>query len=123
MPGFFNATTAPTGGDSAHTGYRAQDRLRGIGKSYVPHEGSQAKLRRLKQRTRGLQPTAEQAFRLGVWLKTALGSNQDHARLVVLHHALCLSEDHDLPFRDTLDSVLDKLESEQSAAIIQEFLK
>lgn len=102
--------------------YRANDHLRGIGRQYVPNpNGNQAKLRRLIQRTRGLQPTAEQDFRLNVWLQTALADQRDRARLVVLHHALCLSEDQGLPFHDVLDCVLDRLEREQSDAIVQEF--
>jgi hypothetical protein len=116
--------TAPTGGDLFHV---RKSRVP-IGHSYVPHEGAQAKLRRLRQRTRGLQPSVDQDFRLNVWLKTAPGIangsvNSDYARMFVLSHALAKSEDTGLPFPDVLDSVLDTLEREQSNAIIQELTR
>lgn len=121
MGQFSNATTAPTGGDSTHV---RQSRVP-IGHSYVPHDGRAAKLRRLRQRTGKLRPSVDQDFRLNVWLKTAPGIaeevDRDYARMYVLSFALCQSEDSGLPFPDVLDSVLDKLEGEQSAAILQEF--
>lgn len=128
MGGFFNATTQPTGGDPDNARYRAMNKLRGIGQSYVPNDnGRQAKLRRLRQRTRKLRPSVDQDFRLNVWLKTAPGIagevDPDFARMMVLSRALCLSEDMGLPFPDVLDTVLDQLEGEQSAAIIQEFTR
>lgn len=123
MGGFFNATTAPTGGDPNHVKRsRVPD-----GQCYVPHEGRAAKLRRLTQRTRHLTLTIEQEFRLNVWLKTAPGIvgvvAPGYARMLVLGYARCQSEDMGLPVADVLDCVLDKLEGEQSAATIREFLR
>jgi hypothetical protein len=113
--------TAPTGGSS-----EPRRTPLPVGHQYLPNDnGRQAKLRRLIQRTRNLQPTIEQTFRINVWLQTspemqAPGLDRDRARLIVLHHALCSSEDLGLPFHDTLDALLDKLECEQSTTIIQE---
>lgn len=123
MAGFFNATTAPTGGDPNHV---RRSRVP-AGHSYVSHEGKSARLRRLRQRTRGLRPSVDQDFRIGVWVKSAPGVvgvvKPEYARMYVLSYALCQSEETGLPFPDVLDSVLDKLEGEQAAAIIQEFTR
>lgn len=116
MGQFFHAVTAPTGGDPTHV---RKSRLP-IGQSYVPHEGRQAKLRRLRQRTRTLPVSAEQAFRVNVYLKTAPQLQDvkiDEARMIVLNHARCRAEELDLPFSDCLDAVLDKLEREASEGV------
>lgn len=106
--------------------YRAHDRLRGIDQQYLSHQGNQQKVRRVRQRTRHLQPTIEQDFRIGVWLSAqpwigdvAQGKvDREYARLSVLHHALCLAEDAGAPFGEVLNAVLDSLEREASAAIV-----
>ena len=99
MPGFFNQVNVPTGGDPNH----ARKSRVPIGHSFVPHDGKQAKLRRLR---------------------IADGSTDvDYARMFVLSHALCTSEDTGLPFPDVLDTVLDTLEREQTNAIVQELTR
>lgn len=116
MGKFFGAVTAPTGGDLFH---KRRSPLP-VGKQYVSHQGRQQKLRVLRQRTRTLQPTIEQDFRIGVYLKSQPWIDKvvpAIARLYVLHHALCRSEELQLPFGDVLDATLDTLERETSDTI------
>jgi hypothetical protein len=99
---------------------------RSEGTQYLPHNGRQSKLRRLRQRTRNLVPSIDQGFRLNVWLQTApglAGVDPDYARMYVLSTALCKSEDIGLPFNDVMDTVLDMLEREQTNDIIRELTR
>lgn len=118
MGQFFHATTAPTGGDPSHV---RRSRVP-AGKCYLSHQGRQQKMRRVIQRTRSLRPTIEQEFRIGVWLRSQPWIDKvdpAYARLSVLHHALCRSEELQLPFGDVLDAQLDTLERETSAALVK----
>lgn len=119
MGGFFHATTAPTGGS------REPRRTRLVpGMCWRPNDnGSAATRRRLRQRTRHLTFTIEQEFRFNVWFKSEramMGVDREHARLVVLHTARCKSEDTLVSFGEALDVVLDTLEREQRAGLVQQ---
>lgn len=109
--------TAPTGGDPNHIRKSPLP----VGRCYLPNDnGKQAKLRRLRQQTRKLQPSIEQNFRLNVWLKTALAEGQhdrEHARMVVLNTARLYAEETLVTFGEALGVVLDRLEREQSNEI------
>ena len=100
-----------------------------IGKQYLPNDnGKSARLRRLRQRTRGLTLSIDQEFRLSVWMKTEPAMldgrvNTDTARMVIVNSALCQAEDTGLPFSDVMDALLDKLEREQRAGIVASFLQ